>query len=191
MRAVLTSKKPRWIEPRIIQPQLVPDPAMTDAEYFHQRQTNKGEHVGKVGVAMNMLEKIGGLARFSDEEKTEPRIAAAAKFRSLYERAQLGGARATDYAAVRVDTSGQSPNANADFGEDARREYRFASQHLGMVSSSIVERVVIYDQSISAIAGGGSRARARATRQLMDGLDALAVHFKLAALPTQSRDGGR
>lgn len=193
MRSVLTSKTkraavdrvsvkpPKWSDPRNVGFRMVPDPSMTDAEYFHQRQTKNGEHVGKVVAAISMIELIGGLARLKD--RTEPQEAAAARFRTLHDRAQIGGARATDYAAARVDTSGQSPNANAEFGEDARRQYRYAVQHLGMVRSSIIERVVIHDHSISMIAGASSRARARVTRELLDGLDALAVYFKLAAPP--------
>lgn len=164
-----------------VQVRLVPDPAMTDAEYFHQRRTKTGPHVGKVGVAMNMLELIGGLARIKGV--TEPQEAAAAKYRLLHDRAQIGGARAIDYAAVKVDTSGQAYGATAEIGEDARRQYKDAVRHLGMVRSSLVERVVVYDQSITMVAGKSSRARARGTRDLLDALDDLAVHFKFTAAP--------
>ncbi|MBN9335287.1 hypothetical protein [Devosia sp.] len=151
---------------------------MTDAEFFHQRQTKNGPHVGKVVAAVSMIELIGGLARIKD--RTEVQEAAAAKFRLLHERAQIGGARAMDYARQRVDTSGSQQDANAEIGEDARRQYRDAVQGLGMVRSNIVERVVVFDQSISMIAGNGARSRMRATRELMAALDDLAVQFKLS-----------
>ena len=158
---------------------MVQDPSMTDAEYFHQRQTRSGPHVGKVGVAVNMLKLVGGLARIKCT--TKPQEAAAAKYRLLHERAQIGGARAIDYAAVKVDTSGPSDGATAEIGEDARRQYKDAVRYLGMSRSSLVERIVVYDQSISIVAGKGARARARVTHDLLDALDELAVLFKFSA----------
>lgn len=165
--------KHQFVEVRLVQ-----DPAITDAEYFHQRQTKSGPYVGKVGVTINMLELVGGLARIRD--RTELQEAAAAKYRLLHERSQIGGARAVDYAAVKVDTSGPSDSASAEIGEDARRQYKDAVQYLGMTRSSLVERIVVYDQSVSAVAGKGARARMTATRDLLDALEDLAVHFKFA-----------
>ncbi len=86
---------------RIVAHRLVQDPSMSDAQYWHERQTKSGPHVGKVYVATNMVELIGGLARLSGA--TEMHIMAAAKYRMAYDRAQIGGARAADYAAVKVD----------------------------------------------------------------------------------------
>lgn len=163
---------------QFVEVRLVPDPSMSDAEYFHQRRTKSGPHVGKVGVAINMLELIGGLARIKG--RSEHQEAAAARFRLLHERSQIGGARAMDYAKQRVDTSGPQQDISAEVGDDARRQYRDAVRCLGMVRSSLVERVVVHDQSISAVSGKGARARQRATLELLDALDELAVHFKLA-----------
>lgn len=174
-----TAGAPAWVDPREVGFRLVPDPSMTDAEYFHQRQAKSGPLVGKVTVAISMIELIGGLARIKD--RSEAQEAAAAKYRLLHERAQIGGGRAIDYAAVKVDTSGQSGSASVEIGEDARRQYKDAVRYVGMTRSSLVERVVVYDQSISALAGKGSRARARATRDLLEALDDLAVHFRLAS----------
>lgn len=162
---------------RIVKPGLVQDPYMTDAEYHHQRQVKSGPNVGKVSVVMNMVEYIGGLARLSGAN--EMQITAAAKYRMAYERAQIGGARAVDYAAVKVDTSGPGEDALAGRRVDALETYTDAVRHLGMVRSSIVERVVCHDQSLTS-RGMGARARERAKRELFDALDDLAVHFQLA-----------
>src|SRR5690606_19054936 len=48
---------------RLTNHRMVQDPSITDAEYFHQRQTKFGPHVGKVAAQTNMVEYIGGLAR--------------------------------------------------------------------------------------------------------------------------------
>jgi hypothetical protein len=164
---------------RHIERRLVPDPMMTDAEYFEQRRTRSGPHVGKVSAEINMIELIGGLARIRD--RSEVQEAAAAKFRLLHERAQLGGARSIDYAAVRVDTSGAGDVV--EFGEAARRDYADAVRHLGMIRSSLVERVVVYDMSLRDIAGQGGRSKAKAKKGLQEALDDLAVHFRLAPKP--------
>lgn len=161
---------------RHVERRLVPDPMMSDAEYFEQRRTRSGPHVGKVSAEINMVELIGGLARIAD--RSEVQEAAAARFRLLHERAQLGGARAIDYTAVRVDTSGGGDAV--EFGERARHDYADAVRHLGLIRSSLVERVVVYDMSLRDIAGGGARARSRAKADLGDALDDLAVHFRLA-----------
>ena len=74
---------------------LVPDPSMSDAEYFEQRRTKSGPNVGKVMVAVNLGEMIGGLARL---EHSDLQAEAAMKYRNLFDRAQIGGAKAIDYA---------------------------------------------------------------------------------------------
>lgn len=157
----------RWIQ----------DPAISDAEYFHQRQTKSGPYVGKVSVATNMVEYIGGLARLKGA--SEMQIMAAAKYRNAYDRAQIGGARAVDYAAVKVDTSGPREDALAGRQVDALEAYKDAVRCLGMLRSSYVERVIVHDQPLTR-RGMGSRARDRAKSELFAALDDLAVHFKLA-----------
>ncbi len=157
---------------------LVPDPSMSDAEYFEQRRTKSGPNVGKVMVAVNLGEMIGGLARL---EHSDLQAEAAMKYRNLFDRAQIGGARAIDYAAAKVDTSGPSDLAVFEVGAAARNDYSVTVRHLGLVRSSLVERVVCHDMSISSIAGRGMRARRRVTADLLAILDDLAVHFRLAS----------
>lgn len=161
----------------IIETMMVQDPSMTDAEYYHQRQMKPGPHVGKVAARVSMSSLIGGLARLHGV--TDAQKMAAARYRSLYEGAQIGGARAVDYAAVKVDTSGPPPQLAIEHGEDARRKYSAAVRHLGMIRSSLVESVIVHDIPMVKIAGLSSRARARKTQELFDILDDLAVHFKL------------
>ncbi|KKB80796.1 hypothetical protein VW35_00885 [Devosia soli] len=161
---------------RIIEHRLVQDPGITDAEYYHQRQTKSGPHVGKVYVAMNMVEYVGGLSRL--QGASEMQIMAAAKYRMAYDRAQIGGARAVDYAAVKVDTSGPREDVLSGRMVDDLENYKQAVRCLGMMRSSIVERVVCHDQSLTH-RGMGARARSRAKDELFAALDDLAVYFKL------------
>jgi hypothetical protein len=161
---------------RIVQHRLVQDPSMTDAEYYHQRNVKSGPNVGKVVVAMNMVEYIGGLSRLSGA--SEMQIMAAAKYRQVYDRAQIGGARAVDYAAVKVDTSGPSDDPLAGRVADDLEAYKRAVRHLGMMTSALVERVVCHDSALTT-RGMGARARARAKDELFTALDDLAEHFKL------------
>lgn len=160
--------------PRIVEIQMLPDPSMTDAEYFHQRRTKPGPFVGKAPVAVNLIELVGGFARF--EDRTEAQMAAAARYRLLWERSQIGGARAVDISAIRVDKSGPPEDIAFMIGEDARREYRAAVQCLGMIRSALVESVVVHDRPLRQIASG-SRARARVGQELREALDDLAHHF--------------
>lgn len=161
---------------RIVEHRLVQDPSMSDAEYFHQRQVKSGPHIGKVYVAMNMIEYIGGLARLKGA--SEMQIMAAARYRNAYDRAQIGGARAVDYAAVKVDTSGPREDVLAGRQVDALEAYKDAVRCLGIIRSSFVERVVCHDQSLTH-RGMGARARDRAKEVLLSALDDLAVHFQL------------
>jgi hypothetical protein len=100
--------------------ELRPDPLLTDAEYFHQRRVKPGKDVGKAPVLVNKLELIGGLARLGGVKEWQE--AAAAKYRLLHERSQIGGAKAIDYAAVKVDTSGPSEDAVFIVGANARAD---------------------------------------------------------------------
>lgn len=163
---------------RLVQWRLVPDPTMSDAEYFAQRQANDGPHVGKAHAQVNMIGLIGGLARIKG--RTPAQEQAAAHYRLLHERAQIGGARAIDYAAVRVDTSGSPGGLVLEIGEEARGDYADAVRYLGMMRSSLVERIIVHDMSLRDVAGGGGRRVADARVRLLDALDALAVHFRLS-----------
>lgn len=158
----------------LVDKRLVPDPSMSDAEYFHQRGAKSGPNVGKVSADMNLVTLLGGFARMSD--RTEAQEAAAARFKSIVERAQIGGPRAVGYG-VRVDTS---PQDNLiEVGADARRDYTAVVRYLGLQRSSLLERVVVYDVPLRKIAPG-SRARKRAAQAVRDALDGLAKYFRLS-----------
>lgn len=136
---------------------------------------------------------IGGLARIG---RTEAQTLAAARYRGLFERSQIGGAKATDYSAVRVDTSAGSVDLVFEIGEDARREYRRAVQRLGLWRSSIVEQVVCHDMSLRKVAravedGDGGAAQERVKAVVLDGVDSLVDLFGFGEARGKGRAGYR
>lgn len=143
----------------------------------------EGEQATRFVMAdKNMAVLIGGFARIAD--RSEMQTLAAAKLRMLHERAQLGGARALDYGAVKVDTSGPSGDIIEVIGAKARKEYMDTVQALGLMKSSVVERVVIHDMSLRDLAialelGDSGGARKAAKRQLIDAVNGLVDHFGL------------
>lgn len=135
--------------PRVLEVDRREDPGLTPGQRVGAEEDGE-EVVTHRDVALNMVELIGGLARIKGV--TEEQKLAAAKLRSLWELAQLGGARAQDYTQVRVDTSGSGEDRTEIIGANARREYAAATRKLGMLKSSMVERVIIHDNSLRDLA---------------------------------------
>ena len=163
----------------------VPDPSIAKSEKIIQMATlDQKRRAAQVQVEVKMSTLIGGLSRLGkvrDEHKQ-----AAARLKTLHEQAQLGGARAVDYAAVKVDTSGSGENNIGEIGEQARRDYKIATDALGSAKTEIVERIVIFGETVSQIAkgrgiGNGGAARAKVTTEVVDAVDDLAHHFGLYA----------
>jgi hypothetical protein len=168
-------------EVAVVSRRMVDDPMLTSAEHAHRAQVGRAV---KVEVDIRLASLIGGLARM---RRTPAQEQAAARYRGLWERAQIGGARATDYSAVRVDSSGPSEAAVWEMGEDARRGYGAAVRALGMVGSAVVEKVVCHEMSVRQAAealgwGQGGAGRSRVLRLLREALAVLALHFQEAGV---------
>ncbi|KKB12380.1 hypothetical protein VE25_07460 [Devosia geojensis] len=170
----------------IIARRLVDNPLRTPATYLDELRRaaehgdRRGFEPGKIEAAINMQTLIGGFARVRN--RTEAQMHAAARYRSIYERAQLGGSRAVDYAAVKVDTSGPAESTVLEIGEQARREYRDMVKVLGMDRSRLIEQVVCHDMSIRDVAvtrdlRDSGAGRALIVRLLKDAIDVVAEHF--------------
>ncbi|SDH08216.1 hypothetical protein [Pelagibacterium luteolum] len=120
---------------------LVQDPAVSDAQFWHLRaQHPDNPDVGKVLAAVNLHTYIGGFAKFYGAEH---QIMAAAKFRRLYDMAQVGGSKACDMEREPVDGGGFNPDAVFEIGADARREFVLMQQHLGRKMFQRFEFVVV------------------------------------------------
>ncbi|MET3925639.1 hypothetical protein [Devosia sp. 2618] len=179
-----------------IEKRMVDSPLRTTATYLHELDEKPAaQQPGRIEVNVKMATLIGGFSRVRN--RTEAETMAAARFRGLYERAQLGGARAMDYEAVKVDSSGPSEEAVFEIGDQARREYMGAVQRLGMDASSIVEQIVVHDMSVRDLAkargeGEGGAARERMTQRLKDAVADLSEHFGYAGTaPDRSRIRGQ
>jgi hypothetical protein len=137
------------------------------------------EHKSMLPVSVSLTILVGGLARMG--WRTHAHVLAASRFCNLFERSQMGGARAIDYTQVRVDTSGPRQDQVAAGQDAARREYEDACRALGDYAK-VVREVVIYGVSGRGLAksmglGSSGRARRRAEGVLRIALDELAKHF--------------
>lgn len=184
----------------VIKRRLVENPLRTAATHEHElRQAEEGVSpakdaaevvvwkdgegnvvAGMIEADVNLTTMIGGLARIRG--RSEAQTLAAARFRALFDRAQVGAARAIDYEAVRVDVSGASDSTVFEIGDQARRGYIAAVQRLGMLHSNLLEKVVCYDVSLRDIARGlgegeGGSARERTKRRVLVAIDVLVEHF--------------
>jgi pyrimidine operon attenuation protein/uracil phosphoribosyltransferase len=140
------------------------------------------QHQASIMAAKNQVVLVGGLARVKG--KTEAQFLAAARYLHLYECAQIGPMKATDYSQVRVDTSGPRQDQISASQDDSRAELEGARKALGARAASIVDQVVVFGRSVRALAeklgmGQGGQARRRLEKELLDALDVLVGYFKL------------
>jgi len=156
------------------------------------------KHEASQLAAINQALLVGGLARVKG--KTEAQFLAATRYCHLSERAQIGGAKATDYSQVRVDTSGPQQEQISTAQDDTRAELIAAHRALGAEATAIVDRVVVYGDSVRTLAKRlgyveGGQGRKRAERRLLQALDVLVDHFNLLPPETPRRrswnDGSR
>lgn len=184
---------------KIIASRLTDDPSVTkgllEAVATGEIET---KHEERKFTPHNMVILIGGLARV--KSRTEAQTLAAIRYNNLFERSQIGGARAIDYEAVKVDTSGPQQDQITASMDDARREATDARKALGKRAASIVDAVVINGSSIRRLAkilnyGDSGKARRKAEKELLDAMNVLVDFFKLDPAPrmrTHSwRDGSR
>jgi hypothetical protein len=162
----------------IVEERMVENPMTTDG--LVDAAIQRGEERPRwTAVLVNAATTMGGMARIKglgDAQK-----AAVSRYRSLYDRAQIGGARATDYAAVRVDVSGSGHDVGED-GASARREYLLARRAVGPFQASLLDRVICEDASLRELAralgepnGGSGTMRVR--KRLLQALDELVLYF--------------
>lgn len=142
---------------RDIEEVLVDNPLMTDAEFLDQRRKaeargkspNEVRKVGKEKVLRNMTAYIGAFGKFKG---TEAQIRAAAMFKSLHDRSQLGAGRACDLSIEPVDGGGINPEAIFEIGADARRKWIDTTIWLGQQDFDRFHCVVIGETPPTAYA---------------------------------------
>lgn len=167
---------------RAVRSRLADDPSVTQGlleAVANGEVTTK--HQEQKNTPHNMILLIGGLAKVS--AVNEIQTLAAMRYLNLYERSQIGGARATDYEQVKVDTSGPKQDQISAAQDDARTAFVSAQNALTSHERGVVDMVVIGGASLRQVASKlgykGGEGRRRATRDLLDAVNALVRHFRL------------
>ncbi len=119
--------------------QRVANPLTTWAQFLHELESGSPDP-GLQRAHVNLTTLMGGFARFRGSESQNE---ACARFRKLWERSQIGGARAIDPSVESVDGGWVNPEATFDIGLDARMEYDALASHLDRVELARLHFVVI------------------------------------------------
>lgn len=132
----------------VIEIRRVDNPHTSWAQFLFELENGRPD-AGVMRAPVNLTTLLGGFARFRG---TEAQKKAAARFKSLYERAQLGGSKAIDPSIEAVDGGKANPEAIFEIGADARRELVQLQAALGMRRYRIVEFVIMGDKGPTACA---------------------------------------
>jgi hypothetical protein len=167
------------VKEAMIVEEFVDNPLLTFSEFLHQLDRPQSSSLrNRVQVNKNTI--LGGFCRFHG---TEAQQMACARFKSLYERAQLGGARAVDPSLEPVDGGWTNPEAVFESGASARKELIAVQDLLGPVDYARIEFVVIRERGPTPYAkwrgfGIDGRACAKAKVEVREIVDRLAVHWR-------------
>lgn len=162
-----------------IETRRVDSPLLTWAQFVHELDEGR-PNAGKQLATINLRTLMGGFCRFHG---TEAQQRACAKLKSLYERSQVGGAKAIDPSVEPVDGGGVNPEANIEIGADARKQYVAVRALLGRRDLERIEFVVIRERGPTPYAkwrglGDGGRGVSRGMVEVREVADRLAVHWK-------------
>lgn len=167
---------------RVLVERYVDNPLDTDG----LREAGAGQR--RIKVTLNMVDRIGGLARVRG--LSEAQIEAATRYRQMWEGAQLGAGGAIDYGRVRVDTSGPGAEGGLAGSMDAMEGYRRAVQALGIIGSALLDQVVCQEMSLREAARRrgceGGRGQIALTDEVRAVLDRLAEHLRLVGTGVRS-----
>jgi hypothetical protein len=177
---------------------MVDNPLMTDAEHIAQRRRAEAKgksadelrKIGKEKVLRNMQTYIGAFGRYHG---TEAQIKAAAKFKSLHDRAQIGGGKACDPSVEPVDGGGVNSEAMFEIGADARSLWISTTIWLGRQDFDRFYSVIIAELGPTAYAKRRSgeivpdgRTINLYTEEVRDIAERLAVRWGYSGKPPSS-----
>lgn len=173
---------------RVTEKRMVPDPSMTDAEYWHQfrqeteraeRKGRKADHeIGKVEVDENAITRIGALVFI--RRRLDHHERAAERFKSSYEALYGAGNPALDPSRVQVDTSPIAHDAGMAARVDRGRELRAVHDHLGKPAFDRLVALLVL--CVPAGEGLHWRPRSEAVTQVLADLNELAMQWGLAPI---------
>lgn len=126
----------------------VDSPQISWAQYLHELESGT-PYAGRQRAMVDRRSIMGGFCRFHGNEAQEQ---AAARFKAIYERSQVGGAKAVDPSRENVDGGGINPESVIEIGADARRLYNMLFTALGRQTMQRLEFVVIGDKGPTAYA---------------------------------------
>ena len=160
----------------------VEGPLVSWSQFIHELETGM-PHAGRERVRLDRRSLMGGFCRFHGTEAQEK---AAAKFKAIYERSQVGGAKAVDPEKEPVDGGGINPESVIEIGADARRAYNEMHVKFGKQVMMHLEYVIIGDHGPTAYARWLTRTHRPDGRTVGSAavgfrsiVDLLAVHMKL------------
>lgn len=163
--------------------EMVDNPLRAD-ELVAQEIAEGVKQAGRIEVDIRLATRIGGLARLG-AHLDEPRLAAAGRFRSAWDGAQVGGAPAIDYSSVRVDVSGSLGSSEAALArvEDAMEVYRQAVRAIGQIKANLVQKVICEEMSLRDLGlrlgrPVGGKATMVLRDEVLEAVDALVEHFR-------------
>lgn len=167
----------------LIETQLIDNPHTGLSQYLHEIET-KGYRAGKIEARINLVHLYGGFARFKG---TQAQNKTAARFKSLYERAQLGGSKAIDPSVEAVDGGKSNPEAIYEIGADARTKLRASRDYVGKDDFTRLEYVIIgengptaYAKRLLGVKKPNHRHVSKALFEIRRILDTLSVHYGYA-----------
>ncbi|WP_299753400.1 hypothetical protein [Devosia sp.] len=144
----------------------VPAALQTWAGFLHQLDTN-APNPGRERAMVDRKTLMGGACRFHCTPSQEE---AAARFRAIYERSQVGGAKAVDPSREAVDGGGINPESVIEIGADARASYNRLFTALGLPKMRCLEFVVIGEHGPTAYARWRYRNNKPNARIVADGM---------------------
>lgn len=123
-------------------------PLKTWAQTLHELEAGIPQ-AGRERVALDRRTLMGGFCRFHGTEAQEK---AAARFKAIYERSQVGGAKAVDPSREPVDGGGINQESVIEIGADARQEYNRLFALFGRNDMMRLEYVIVGEHGPTAYA---------------------------------------
>lgn len=126
----------------------VDSPQTAWAQYLYELDTGSPS-AGRQQAMVDRKTLMGGACRFNCTPSQEE---AAARFKTIYDRSQVGGAKAVDPSREAVDGGGINPESVIEIGADARAAYNRLFTRLGRQTMQRLEFVVIGEHGPTAYA---------------------------------------
>jgi hypothetical protein len=161
-----------------IENRLIPDPSMTDSEYYHQRAKNPTKpNIGKVYAQSNPLTRIGALWYIRRRQPHHEMV--ATMFKALYEGRYGTQGGGMDPSREPVDTSPIAHDSGMAAKIDRDRKIVDLERQIGKPAFRVLVKALILCAPVGE--GLSSRPSQRAVAQFLDILDHVAELWQFKA----------